>query len=187
MSSAAQYQLRCKSPLFIQLSNKEYPEEAKKPFSLVDLEKISVHVKGMNLGLKAQVRVCMLCFEFLFQNSQNLPKNQANFFFSHAEYVESRTAGKDLASEYYQTAKSLYSEVLSSFPRSFSPLFSFSYSPPYLFLHRDCEALLNLAVTLTKILNIKYYEQPFPSDDGFPFSYFLPFFFPFSFLFFQRS
>ena len=48
-------QLRFKSPLFRQLSNGTYPEEAKKPFSLVDLEKISVHVKGMNLGLKAQV------------------------------------------------------------------------------------------------------------------------------------
>ena len=80
-----------------------YPEEAKKPFSLVDLVKISVHVKGMNLGLKAQ----------------------ANFFFSHGEYVESRTAGKDLAIEYYQTAKSLYSELLSSFPRLVFLIFCF--------------------------------------------------------------
>ena len=48
---------------------------------------------------------------------------------------------------------------------------------------RDCEALLNLAVTLTKILNIKYYEEPFPLEDGFSFllllSFLFPFFFPF--------
>jgi len=74
-------------------------------------------------------------------------KAQANFFFSQAEYVETRTGGEDLASEYYLTAKTLYSEVLSSYPS-------------------DSEAQLNLAVTLTKMLNIKYKEQPFPSDDG---------------------
>ena len=94
--------------------------------------------------------------------------------------MERRTAGEDLANEYYLTAKSLYFEVLSSYPRFFLLFLSFALFLTqkifffFFFFGSDSEAQLNLAVTLTKILNLKYNEQPFPSDDGFPFSLPLP-------------
>ena len=64
----------------------------------------------------------------------------ANFYFSQASYMETRTGGAETAKEYFEMADRLYGEALSSHPD-------------------DVETLLNICITRTRLYALRCGES----------------------------